>query len=109
MLVEAISLLVGGRADPTIGTGYAEARVEVVSSLPTTSSWSLESSGRRPVQGLHQRSPGDAGQLAELAARAVDLHGQHAHQSLLSAASQRGCADRAAGTDLAPLREAVLA
>ena len=35
--------------------------------------------------------------------RLVDLHGQHAHQSLLSAAVQRDLLDRFAGIDLDPL------
>jgi DNA repair protein RecN (Recombination protein N) len=36
----------------------------------------------------------------------VDLHGQHAHQSLLSGPTQRAALDRFAGVDLAPLHEA---
>jgi DNA repair protein RecN (Recombination protein N) len=44
--------------------------------------------------------------LAEHGARLVDIHGQHAHQSLLGAAVQRGALDRFAGVDLAPLRSA---
>jgi len=47
-----------------------------------------------------------AGQLAELGARIVDLHGQHAHQSLLSGVHQRDALDRSVGTDLGALRDA---
>ena len=47
-----------------------------------------------------------AAQLAELGARTVDLHGQHAHQSLLSTAAQRDALDRFAGVDLTELRAA---
>ena len=86
MLVEAINLLVGGRADGSIvRPGAAEARVEgrfvvddeehvvarvdprrrAVARPTSTAAWRR----RRP--------------LAELGARTVDLHGQHAHQSLL--------------------------
>src|SRR3546814_8002277 len=36
----------------------------------------------------------------------VELHGQHAHQQLLQAASQRQALDRFAGVDLQPLRDA---
>ena len=36
----------------------------------------------------------------------VDLHGQHAHQSLLHAAAQRAALDRFGGVDLGPLRAA---
>jgi DNA repair protein RecN (Recombination protein N) len=44
--------------------------------------------------------------LAELGASLVDLHGQHAHQSLLAVGAQRGALDRFAGTDLSALVEA---
>ena len=44
--------------------------------------------------------------LAEAGASLVDLHGQHAHQSLLAAAAQRQSLDRFAGIDLGPLRAA---
>jgi DNA repair protein RecN (Recombination protein N) len=108
MLVEAISLLVGGRADPTIvRTGCAEARVEgrfVLADDEFVVARVVPADGRS--RGYINGRLATAGQLAELAARAVDLHGQHAHQSLLGAASQRAALDRAAGTDLGPLREA---
>jgi DNA repair protein RecN (Recombination protein N) len=42
--------------------------------------------------------------LAEIAADIVDLHGQHAHQSLLSTATQRAALDEFGGIDLGPLR-----
>ncbi|MGC8627606.1 MAG: DNA repair protein RecN, partial [Acidimicrobiales bacterium] len=42
------------------------------------------------------------GALAELGERLVDLHGQHAHQSLLSGAAQREALDVFAGADLRP-------
>ena len=48
-------------------------------------------------------------ELAELGALLVDLHGQHAHQSLLHPAAQRDALDRFAGVDLAPLRAARVA
>jgi DNA repair protein RecN (Recombination protein N) len=44
--------------------------------------------------------------LADIAADIVDLHGQHAHQSLLSTATQRAALDEYGGVDLAPLRSA---
>ncbi len=44
--------------------------------------------------------------LAEWGERLVDLHGQHAHQSLLGAAVQRDALDRFGEVDLRPLREA---
>ena len=93
LLVEAISLLVGGRADATmVRPGAAEARVE-----------------GRFVVGDDEYVNGrlaTVGNLAELGARFVDLHGQHSHQSLLSAAEQRDALDRYCRTDLGPLRAA---
>jgi len=87
LLVEAISLLVGGRADATmVRPGAAEARV----------------GSRAYVNGRLAT----VGNLAELGARFVDLHGQHSHQSLLSAAEQRDALDRYCRTDLGPLRAA---
>jgi DNA repair protein RecN (Recombination protein N) len=47
-----------------------------------------------------------ASALADQTAALVDLHGQHAHQSLLSARVQRDALDRFAGTDLGPLLSA---
>jgi DNA repair protein RecN (Recombination protein N) len=44
-----------------------------------------------------------SGVLATAGAELVDLHGQHAHQSLLSAAAQRAALDLAAGIDHRPL------
>jgi DNA repair protein RecN (Recombination protein N) len=41
--------------------------------------------------------------LAEAGGGLVDLHGQHAHQSLLHPAAQRAALDAFAGVDLAPL------
>ncbi len=43
--------------------------------------------------------------LVESAAELVELHGQHEHQSLTSAASQRGVLDVFAGTDLGPVQQ----
>jgi DNA repair protein RecN (Recombination protein N) len=45
-------------------------------------------------------------QLSEIGADLVDMHGQHAHQSLLGAKAQREALDTFADVDLVPLREA---
>jgi DNA repair protein RecN (Recombination protein N) len=112
MLVEAIELLVGGRADPTIvRTGASEARVDgrllvdtgdgadelVVSRVVPAEGRSRAYVNGRPATVVH---------LAELTRDVIDLHGQHAHQSLLSVATQRAALDEYAGVDLAPLRAA---
>jgi DNA repair protein RecN (Recombination protein N) len=108
MLLDAIDLLIGGRADPVVvRAGAAEARVEgrfvsgdteyvLARVVP------LEGRSRAYVNGRLAT----AGTLAELGADLVDLHGQHAHQSLLTAAVQRGALDRFAAVDLGPLRDA---
>jgi DNA repair protein RecN (Recombination protein N) len=108
LLVEALELLVGGRADPLlVRPGADEAVVE----------GRFESSGEElvlarsvPVSG---RSRGwldtrmvPASVLAETGAALVDLHGQHAHQSLLAQEAQRGALDAFGGVDHAPVDEA---
>jgi DNA repair protein RecN (Recombination protein N) len=108
MLVEAINLLVGGRADPAVvRTGATEARVEgrfVVGDEEYVVSRVIPADGRSRAY-INGRLA-TAATLAELGARTVDLHGQHAHQSLLSTAAQREALDRFCSTDLEPLRAA---
>lgn len=108
MLVEAISLLVGGRADAMmVRPGAAEARVEgrfvngddeyvVARVIPADGRSRAYINGRLAT----------VGNLTELGERVVDLHGQHSHQSLLSASEQRDALDRFCHTDLSPLRAA---
>ncbi len=127
LLVDAIELLVGGRADPGIireGSERAELSAEFdVESQKALVAW-LE----------HNDLPGDPGQLIlrrtidrsgrsrcfinghaatlaqlrEAGEFLVDIHGQHAHQSLLRAAAQRDLLDSHA--DCQPLaREAAQA
>ena len=108
MLVEAINLLVGGRADPSIvRAGAAEARIEgrfVVENDEMVVSRVIPSDGRSRAYVNGRLAT--ASTLADLGARTVDLHGQHAHQSLLSTAAQREALDHFCATDLEPLRAA---
>jgi DNA repair protein RecN (Recombination protein N) len=108
MVVEAINLLVGGRADPTIvRAGASEARVEgrfVVGDDEYIVSRVIPTDGRSRAYVNGRLAT--AATLAELGARTVDLHGQHAHQSLLSTAAQREALDHFCVTDLEPLRAA---
>ena len=108
MLVEAISLLVGGRADATmVRPGAAEARVEgrfVVGDDEYVVARVIPADGRSRAYVNGRLAT--VSNLAELGERTVDLHGQHAHQSLLSTAEQRDALDRWCATDLAPLRAA---
>ncbi|MDP9465621.1 MAG: AAA family ATPase, partial [Actinomycetota bacterium] len=108
MLVEAINLLVGGRADPAaVRAGAAEARVEgrfVVGDDEYVVARVIPADGRSRAYVNGRLAT--AATLAELGARTVDLHGQHAHQSLLSTAAQREALDRVCATDLGGLRAA---
>jgi DNA repair protein RecN (Recombination protein N) len=106
MIVEAIELLVGGRVDPSmVRTGADEAVVEgrfVLGDDEVILRRVVPRKGR-------SRAYVDGGlaavaNLAECGALLVDLHGQHDHQSLLSATSQRAALDRFGGVDLEPLR-----
>lgn len=108
MLIEAIDLLVGGRADPVlVRVGADEARVEgrfVVGDTETVVARVVPREGRS--RAYIDGRLATAAQLAELGAQWVDVHGQHAHQSLLATAVQRGALDRFAGVDLEPLQSA---
>ncbi len=108
MLVEAISLLVGGRADAMmVRPGAAEARVEgrfVIGDDEYVVARVIPADGRSRAY-INGRLA-TVGNLTELGQRVVDLHGQHSHQSLLSAGEQRDALDRYCHTDLVPLRAA---
>lgn len=108
MLVEAIDLLVGGRADATVvRTGCEEARVEgrfVTDDSEVILCRVVPVSGRSRAY-VNGRLATVA-QLAEYGGELVDLHGQHSHQSLLGASAQRMALDHFCGVDLEPLRNA---
>jgi DNA repair protein RecN (Recombination protein N) len=99
LLVDALELLTGGRADPQlVRDGAAEARVEgrfedgddelVLARV-------IPADGRS--RGYMNGRLATASELGEVGRRLVDLHGQHAHQSLLAPAEQRALLDRFAG------------
>jgi len=108
MLVEAISLLVGGRADSTmVRPNCAEARVEgrfVIDGEEYIVARVIPADGRSRAY-INGRLA-TVGNLVELGEDSVDLHGQHAHQSLLSGRNQRESLDRFCHTDLEPMRTA---
>jgi DNA repair protein RecN (Recombination protein N) len=107
LLVEAIELLVGGRADGVlVGPGAEEARVEGRFVSPdgndeTVLARAVPRNGRS--RAYVDGRLATAAELAELGRGLVDLHGQHAHQSLLSPRLQRAALDRFARIDLGPL------
>ena len=112
MLIEAIDLLVGGRADASVvRTGAAEARVDAriliegkdgPDELVLSRVIPADGRSRAYVNGR----PATVATLAELTDGVIDLHGQHAHQSLLSVVAQRAALDAFGNVDLAPLRAA---
>jgi len=108
LVVEAIELLVGGRADPIlVRPGAAEARVEgrfVVDDDEIVLARVVPRDGRS--RAYVDGRLATAASLADWGTRVVDLHGQHAHQSLLSAATQRAALDRFGRVDLAALADA---
>ena len=108
MLVEAINLLIGGRADATVVRhGTQEARVEgrfVVGDNETILCRVIPLDGRSRAY-VNGRLATVA-QLSELGQELLDMHGQHAHQSLLGAAAQREALDHFAQIDLSGLRTA---
>ena len=115
MVMGAVELLLGGRADPSVvRPGATEAVVEgrFLVDGDTGDTPGAEFVLRRvvPADGRSRAYVNGrletAATLAEVAGRLVDLHGQHAHQRLLGAASQRDALDRFGAVDLVPLAEA---
>ena len=105
MLVEALELLVGGRADPMlVRSGAEEAWVEgrfVAEGDEIVLARAVPASGRSRAYVNGRMAPVSA--LAEAGTGLVDLHGQHAHQSLLGASAQRRALDAFASVDHGPL------
>ncbi len=101
LVVEAIELLVGGRSDPSrVRGGADEAAVEgrfAIDDSEVVVSRVVPAASRSRAYIDGRMAP--VGQLAEVGRGLVDLHGQHAHQSLLSGAVQRAALDRFAGVD----------
>ena len=112
MLVEAIDLLVGGRADASIvRAGADEARIDGRIEV-TTAEGTDEVVLSRVIPAVGRSRayvngrPATVSTLAEITRDVIDLHGQHAHQSLLSTATQRAALDEYGGVDLGPLQAA---
>jgi DNA repair protein RecN (Recombination protein N) len=101
LVVGALELLAGARADATmVRPGAEEARVEGRFEDPMTGEEVVvarvlpaEGRSRAYVDGRMAT----VAELADLGARLIDLHGQHAHQSLLAPAMQRAVLDTFAG------------
>jgi DNA repair protein RecN (Recombination protein N) len=108
MLVEAVELLVGGRADATVvRPGAREARVDgrfVVGDDELVLSRVVPAEGRS--RAYIDGRPSTVAGLHEAAAGLVDLHGQHEHQSLLAGPTQRAALDAFGDVDVSALRAA---
>jgi DNA repair protein RecN (Recombination protein N) len=116
ILIDALALALGERADPAVVRAGAE-RAEVtaefaVEQLPDVQQWladgALEGdSGRLLLRRVVERggrsrafvngTAATAQQLAEVSEWLIDIHGQHAHQSLTKPAAQRALLDAHAG------------
>jgi len=125
LVVEAVDLLVGGRADPgVVRTGAVEAtvegRFEAPPSPPVPDVDSIEGGAGHDTEMVLRRTVAAAGrsrahvdgrmvtaaELALLGSVLVDLHGQHTHQSLLVPAAQRTALDAFGVVDTSGLEAA---
>ena len=110
LLVEAIELLVGGKADPVlVRPGATEAIVEgrfVVGDVETVVTRTVPAAGSGRSRATIDGGMATLAALGEAGTALVDLHGQHAHQSLLSPAVPRAALDTIGGIDHGPLQSA---
>jgi DNA repair protein RecN (Recombination protein N) len=110
ILIDALQLALGGRGDASmVREGAARADISADFALtPAASSWleqnefAIEEGGallRRVIDNAGRSKAyingiaATAGQLRELGEMLVDIHGQHAHQSLLKQDAQRALLD----------------
>lgn len=116
ILLDALGLVLGERADSTViraGATRAEVSAEFsLSGLPDMQSWLVESGLEGGGDGLLLRRTVEAGgrsrafvngrpatlqQMRELGGQLVDIHGQHAHYSLMRTGVQRTVLDAYGG------------
>ncbi len=119
ILIDALQLALGSRGDAgVVREGAARAEITAEFDAPVSlASW-LDNAGFESADTLLLRrvidaqgksrawvngSPATVAQLREAADHLVDIHGQHAWQSLTRSASVRGLLDAYAGVDTAPL------
>lgn len=119
ILIDALQLALGNRADPAVvRTGTHRSEVSVEFDSPATVQQWLGQAGfdvtetlllRRVVdaQGKSRAwingSPATATQLRDIGAQLVDIHGQHAWQSLMLPPSVRALLDAYAGVETQPI------
>ena len=122
ILIDALQLALGARAEASVVREGAS-RCEVCAEFeptPAIQAWLEEAGFESSVDLLLRRtvdssgksrawingSPATATQLRELGERLLDIHGQHAWQSLTRPEAVRGLLDAYAGTDTRPLKAA---
>lgn len=121
ILIDALQLALGSRADAAVVREGA-ARTEVAAefeNLPALSAWLQEAGFEEQPDGLLLRrtvdaqgksrawingSPATATQLRTIGEQLLDIHGQHAWQSLTRPDTVRGLLDAYAGVDTAALQ-----
>lgn len=115
ILIDALSLVLGDRADGgMVRSGCDKAEISAtfdITQLPAVSHWLAEQDLEGGDELLLRRvvdaggrsrvyvngTPGTVQQLKEVGEQLVDIHGQHAHHSLLRADAQRALLDEHAG------------
>jgi len=105
LVVEAIELLVGGRADrvlvrPGAEEAFVEGRFVTAGGTEHVLARAIPAAANARSRAYVDGRMAPVSALAELGAELVDLHGQHAHQSLLAMATQRAALDAFAAVDL---------
>ncbi|MGY4830800.1 DNA repair protein RecN [Sphaerotilaceae bacterium SBD11-9] len=119
ILIDALQLALGSRGDAgVVREGAARAEITAEFDTPASLTAWLDDAGFEPADSLLLRrtidaqgksrawvngSPATVTQLREAADHLVDIHGQHAWQSLTRSASVRALLDAYAGVDTAPL------
>ena len=119
ILIDALQLALGSRADAVVvREGATRADVSAEFDTPSTLAFWLEEAGfdqggsllvRRTVdaqgksRGWINGSPATAAQLREVGEQLVDIHGQHAWQSLTRPDQVRALLDAYAGVNVQPL------
>lgn len=107
LVVEAIDLLLGGRADAAlVRAGADEARVDgrfVDGENEVVLSRVVARAGR--ARAYIDGRPATVSALSERSATLIDLHGQHAHQTLLAPGSQRDALDAFGRVDTSEYRD----
>src|SRR6188508_2383833 len=102
ILVEAVGLLLGGRASADlVRTGEAQATIEAIFEPPDGSELIVrrEISAQGRSRSFVNGALATAGALRDLSNRLVELHGQHEHQALLDPLGHLPLLDDHAGHD----------